>query len=99
MDSPENPVPQRLRLATRGSQLALAQARQIADALEQARQNWPWLGPVLAVHWDSSGLDEDDPARGFALSETPLQDAFRQKATSDPVATIGRYPADHASGR
>jgi hypothetical protein len=74
------------------------QAQRTATALEQARQDWPWLGPVLAVHWDNAGLAPDDPARGFALSETPLLAPFRVVATAPPVATSGRYSADHLSG-
>ncbi|MCP4370713.1 MAG: hypothetical protein GY797_21760, partial [Deltaproteobacteria bacterium] len=46
------------------------QAQRTAEAIEQARQTWPWLGPMLAVRWDNTGLDLADPGRGFALSET-----------------------------
>ena len=75
------------------------QVQRTAAGINEARQNWPWLGPILAVRWDSAGLDADDPARGFALSETSLQEIFRTIATAAPIATIGRYPAGHPSGR
>ncbi len=75
-----------------------AQAQRTAAGLAFARQNWPWLGPALAIRWDSAGLSKDDPAAGFALSETPLLGAFRS-AAAGPIAAAGRYPANHPSGR
>lgn len=74
------------------------QAQRTTAGLALARQNWPWLGPALAVRWDSAGLSADDPARGFALSETPLLAAFCPPAAGPPLATAGRYPATHPSG-
>jgi hypothetical protein len=74
------------------------QAQRTAAGIEQARRNWPWLGPMLAVRWDGAGLAEDDPTRGFAVSETPLQEIFSQIATAPPIATIGHYPANHPAG-
>lgn len=74
------------------------QAQRTAAGLAWARQTWPWLGPVLAVRWDSAGLATDDPARGFALTDTPLLAEFRRVATGPVLATVGRYPADHPSG-
>ena len=77
----------------------IVQAQRTTDAIDQVRRDWPWLGPLLAIRWDSASLADDDPARGFALRETPLVlEAFRAAATGDPVATPGRYPADHPSG-
>ena len=73
------------------------QAQRTAAGLDYARRHWPWLGPRLAVRWDSHGLAADDPGRGFALSETALLDAFSRNSAPD-VATVGRYPADHPSG-
>ncbi len=76
------------------------QARRTAAAMELARRDWPWLGPMLAVRWDAAGLAADDPARGFALLENPpLLAAFSAAATTAPVATPGRYPAGHPSGQ
>ncbi|MCB9106707.1 MAG: O-antigen ligase family protein [Anaerolineales bacterium] len=76
------------------------QARRTAEAINLARQNWPWLGPMLAIRWDTTNLEPDDPARGFALRDTPVVLAALQTATGDPtIATPGVYPADHASGQ
>ncbi|MBE7551058.1 MAG: O-antigen ligase family protein [Anaerolineales bacterium] len=75
------------------------QARRTAAAVAQARRNWPWLGPMLAIRWDSTGLVADDPARGFALQEAaPVLAALQAASANSPVATAGRYPADDPTG-
>lgn len=76
------------------------QARRTAEAIAQARRQWPWLGPMLAIRWDTSALAGDDPARGFALTEMPLVLAAIQNAATAPVmAWPGSYPAGHPSGQ
>ncbi|NJN93378.1 MAG: hypothetical protein HC875_04455 [Anaerolineales bacterium] len=76
------------------------QAQRTAEAIAQARRDWPWLGPLLAIRWDSTGLSADDPARGFAVQENPpVLAALQTAAGLPPPATAGRYPADHPSGR
>jgi len=79
--------------------LPSVQTNRAALAIEHARANWPWLGPMLAVRWDAIGLAAADPARGFALTETsPLLRVFRQAADHQTTATPGNYPADHPTG-
>jgi O-antigen ligase len=75
------------------------QVKRTIKGLDLARQEWPWLGPMLAIRWDSADLALDDPARGFALSEQPaLLAAIRSAAARTGVATAGHYPASHPSG-
>ncbi len=75
------------------------QAHRTAAAIAQARQNWPWLGPMLAIRWDADDLPAADPVRGFALSQNePVLAAIRAAATQSPLASPGRYPVDHPSG-
>ena len=75
------------------------QAQRTTKAIDLARQNWPWLGPMLAIRWDSVGLERDDPARGFSLRDTPpVQVALQTATTRSVIATPGNYPADHPSG-
>lgn len=75
------------------------QAQRTTEAIDYARQHWPWLGPLLAVRWDSRDLAPDDPARGFALADNPLlRDTFAEAAAAQDIATVGRYPATHPSG-
>jgi O-antigen ligase len=70
-----------------------------AEALDFARLNWPWLGPILAIRWDDTGLDEDDPARGFAIYPTLLAPFETAGKTKVYTATVGNYPATHLSGK
>jgi len=74
------------------------QVERAIQSLALARQQWPWLGPMLAIRWDSTGLASDDPARGFALSEQPALLAAIRSAARIGVATAGHYPASHPSG-
>ena len=77
---------------------ASVQAPRTATAIEHARQHWPWLGPMLAARWDTTGLEDDDPERGFALTETPEMLSVVEDAAEQTAATPGRYPATHPSG-
>ncbi|MCB0211313.1 MAG: O-antigen ligase family protein [Anaerolineae bacterium] len=77
---------------------ASVQAPRTAMAIDHARQHWPWLGPMLAARWDTTGLASDDPARGFALTESPEILSVIEAAAQQTAATPGRYPATHSSG-
>ena len=77
--------------------LPSVQAPRTAVAIDHARRHWPWLGPMLAARWDAVGLAADDPARGFALTETPEILTVIETAT-ETSAFPGRYPATHPSG-
>ncbi len=72
------------------------------QALDQARANWPWLGPMIFAAWDANALPPDDPRRGLALvaGETllPPAEALRSHVPANAVATVGTYPAHHPSG-
>jgi hypothetical protein len=82
------------------SDLPAVQAQRTAKAIEYVRRDWPWLGPMLAIHWDTTNLAADDPAWGFAVSEHPsVLETFRAAATAAPLATPGRYPANHPTGQ
>ncbi|MCB0211314.1 MAG: beta-galactosidase, partial [Anaerolineae bacterium] len=75
------------------------QARRTTEAIDLARQNWPWLGPMLSIRWDSTNLEGNDPAHGFSLRDTPpVLAALQIAATGPTIATPGTYPADHPSG-
>jgi len=75
-------------------------AQYTAAAVTLARQNWPWLGPLLAARWDAAGLPATDPARGLALVENPpVLAALRQVTVVPPLATVGRYPATSPAGQ
>ena len=79
---------------------ARQQARRTEQAIDFARRNWPWLGPMLAIRWDTTNLTKDDPVRGFALADTPsILQVVRSKAADYALATPGYYPPNHPSGR
>ncbi|MDM8528636.1 O-antigen ligase family protein [Anaerolineales bacterium HSG24] len=76
------------------------QTQRTANAILHVRHHWPWLGPILAIRWDTADLVENDPAFAFALTEHPdVLGAFQTMSNSVHVATIGQYPANHVSGR
>jgi len=79
------------------------QARYTAAAIEQARDEWPWLG-VLAVAHFQPDVPPDDPHWGFALVDRqwqprPVYQSLRELATAPPIAYPGRYPANHYTAR
>lgn len=79
--------------------LPSVQAPRTAMAIQHARNHWPWLGPMLAARWDTTGLAADDPAQGFALLETPSMLAVIETAAANTAtATAGYYPASHPTG-
>jgi O-antigen ligase len=71
----------------------------IGQAVTQARDDWPWLGPMFWAAWDAQ-----DVHGGFAVTREgrPLQpafDALRELAQAPAEAWPGVYGADHESGR
>ncbi len=78
--------------------IASKQARRTTEAIAYARTNWPWLGPMLAVRWDTQGLSEDDPERGFAITPDLLAPFAQAAQTQTQRATVGVYSARHSSG-
>ncbi len=79
------------------------QAQYTAAAIEQAGDEWPWMG-VLAVAHFQPDAPPDDPHWGFALVDEqwkprPVYQSLRELATAPPVAYPGRYSADHYTAR
>ncbi len=75
------------------------QARRTMEALDRARDEWPWLGVVLLAGFWPHG-PEDDPRRGFALLDREgqprlLYRLMQERNTASPVAYVGHHPADH----
>ena len=72
-------------------ELAAAYTRQ---AHAQARQDWPWMGPLFLWHLDPA-VPEQDPQRGFALLDatgraTALGDAVSAIAGGQPPPPVDR---------
>lgn len=77
-------------------------AEQITRAVQGARLDWPWLGPMLWAAWTRN----DRPVEyalltGFGRGTTtgPALDALSGLAGAPPVAWPGVYPPNHASGQ
>jgi O-antigen ligase len=83
------------------------QAQRTVEAIQRARDEWPWLGVLLLPQFQPKACGErsrtagdDDPRWGFALVDCDgeprlLYRRIREVATAPPVAYAGTYPADH----
>jgi O-antigen ligase len=74
------------------------QPQDTSVAVEQARNEWPWLGPMLWAAWSP-----DDAHGRYALTDAdgrggPVLNALRVLAMAAPMAWPGAYSADHPSG-
>ena len=80
------------------SGLTDAAAESLGPALEQARLEWPWLGPVLWAAWNSG--DRHGQYALIGSDGRPGQSFERLRTLTDtPVrAWPGVYRADHPSG-
>ncbi len=74
------------------------QARRTVQAIQRARDEWPWMGVMALQHFHPLA-EPDDPIRGFSL----ITDDFLPRltylevqalATAAPTACVGWYPAD-----
>jgi O-antigen ligase len=71
----------------------------IGQAVVQAREDWPWLGPMFWAAWSAQDVHgrfavtrEGEPLR-------PAFDVLGELARARPGAWPGVYSADHESGR
>jgi O-antigen ligase len=83
-----------------GSDTPDMQSARTLEAIQRARDEWPWLGPLMFARWGPEGAG--DARAGFALvqpdgSPGPLLDALVARAASKGIATVGRYPPDDSS--
>ena len=74
------------------------QARYTAEAMQRARQEWPWMGVMALTHLQPA-VSADDPRWGFALvgpegSPRLAYWVVKGLAGAEPVAYPGRYSAD-----
>lgn len=79
-----------------------ASRAEVTHAVEEARLDWPWLGPMLWVSWSESGgpsmysLTTGVPP---GTPTGPTYAALKSLAGAPPLAWPGVYPPDHASGQ
>lgn len=72
-------------------------ARWSVAALERARREWPWMGPMFLENWNSAAL-ADDPRQGFAVAGTGTASALAayQATLDESRAEPGFHPATAA---
>jgi O-antigen ligase len=83
-----------------GSDTADKQSARTFEAIRRARDEWPWLGPLMFSRWRPESLD--DARAGFALVQSngspgPLLDAILAKSAKNRYATVGHYLPDDDS--
>ena len=81
-----------------GSTSEEEQARYTVEALERARDEWPWLGAML-IRELRPVAPPDDPRWGFALiwqdgSRRPVYEELREWAMT-PLVGVGTHRPDH----
>jgi len=74
------------------------QSRRMVDAIERAREEWPWMG-VLALQHFHPVAEADDPIRGFSLITDELEPRLtylrvQELARETLIAYPRWYPAD-----
>ncbi|MBL7202070.1 MAG: O-antigen ligase family protein [Anaerolineae bacterium] len=73
------------------------QAEYTRSAIEQARREWPWMGPMILYTYQPD-LPADDPRWGFALLDAqgisqPVHDELRRASAIPPALHTGVYRA------
>lgn len=66
--------------------------------VSQAREDWPWLGPMLWAAWSPADLHGEYALLDVAGQTTPQYDILRTVATALPIAWPGAHRADDPSG-
>ncbi|MEJ2735339.1 MAG: O-antigen ligase family protein [Anaerolineae bacterium] len=80
------------------SGLTGAAAESLESALEQARLQWPWLGPVLWAAWNSGDRQGQYALVGSDGRPGETYERLRRSAVAPARAWPGVYPANHPSG-
>ncbi len=91
------------RPAPWGSDREEIQARRTVEAIERARDEWPWMGVMALQHFDPVA-EPDDPVHGFSLitgdfTPRPTYQLVRALAERGPIAYAGWYPSDTWAAR
>ncbi len=80
------------------SGLTGATSEALGQAVEQARLEWPWLGPMLWAAWAPGDRQDQYALVGSDGLPGRIYEALRSWASTPPQAWPGVYPADHPSG-
>ena len=69
-----------------------------ASLVRQAREDWPWLGPMLWAAWSPADLHGEYALLDATGQTTSQYDTLRAVATAPPIAWPGVYQADDPGG-
>lgn len=72
------------------------QVRYVYEALQRARQEWPWMGLMFLESWQPA-TPANDARWGFAAANTPLIPAIQQFLSEGNLAYPGFHLAERGS--
>ncbi len=78
--------------------LSEATPESASGAVEQAREEWPWLGPMVWAAWSLDDTHGVYALTGATGQPGPIYGALQGLATAPVMAWPAVYPADHPSG-
>jgi O-antigen ligase len=78
--------------------LTEARSDTVVDAVEQAREDWPWLGPMLWAAWSPGDVHGEYAPVGPEGQTGELLGAWSELAAGSMLAWPGVYPANHPNG-
>jgi O-antigen ligase len=70
----------------------------VRRAVEHARADWPWLGPMLWAAWTPGDVHGQFSVTDLAGQATGVFEPLSQLAAASDLAWPGVYRAEHASG-
>jgi len=79
---------------TGGVERALA----LSEAVQDARERWPWMGPMLWAAWSPQDAHSQYALTGPGIDTAPFG-ALERLAKAPATAWPGSYQANHPSGR
>lgn len=75
-----------------------ARSGAVVDAIERAREDWPWLGLMLWAAWSPDDVHGEYAMTGPEGQTGEIYGTLGELAATPMSAWPGVYPADHASG-
>lgn len=79
--------------------LAGMRSEVIEASVEQARTDWPWLGPMLWAAWSPQDIHGSYSATGVDGQRGGVVETLTAMAWASDLAWPGVYTAEHASGK
>lgn len=81
-----------------GASAGQATRERVVKAVDEARNEWPWLGPFLWAAWSPQDVHGEYALVDGHGEPEASHAALAHLAQAPPTAWPGTYPADHPSG-